>query len=89
MLEPDHRLAKLVVHIDELQIAFRAGPAQSCPADLDCSGAVDFGDLLAVLSAWGPYEPCPPFRPEDLDRLCSVDFADILFVLARWGACPG
>ncbi len=29
---------------------------QSCPADLDESGAVDFGDILAVLAAWGPCE---------------------------------
>jgi hypothetical protein len=30
--------------------------ATPCPADVDANGAVDIGDLLSVLSAWGP---CP------------------------------
>ncbi len=29
---------------------------ETCPADLDGDDAVDFDDLLAVLTAWGP---CP------------------------------
>ena len=34
---------------------FLAHPKPSaCPEDLDGSDAVDFGDLLAVLGAWGP-----------------------------------
>ena len=28
----------------------------ACPSDLDGSGFVDIGDILAVLSAWGPCE---------------------------------
>jgi len=58
-------------------------PAPDCPADLDESGAVDFGDILAVLSAWGCTD-CP----EDLDESGVVDFADLLVVLASWGPCP-
>ena len=54
-----------------------------CPADIDGSGAVDFGDILAVLSAWGCTD-CP----EDLDESGVVDFADLLIVLASWGPCP-
>ncbi len=55
----------------------------ACPEDLDGSGAVDFGDILAILSAWGN-----PGGPEDLDHNGVVDFGDILAVLGAWGACP-
>ncbi len=55
-----------------------------CPADLDDSGAVDFGDILAVLSAWGNKG-----GPEDLDESGVVDFGDLLIVLAAWGPCDG
>ncbi len=66
-----------------LEVDCRGG----CPADVDLSGAVDFADLLAVLSAWGPYEPCPPFIPEDVDDDCEVGFDDLLIALAAWGPC--
>nr|AIE90223.1 hypothetical protein [uncultured marine thaumarchaeote AD1000_01_F04] len=55
-----------------------------CTADLDGSGAVDFGDILQILAAWGP---CGGECPEDLDGSGAVDFGDILIVLANWGAC--
>ena len=58
-----------------------------CPEDIDASGAVDFGDILAVLAAWGPYEPCPPFTAEDIDQDCDVGFGDLLAVLTAWGPC--
>jgi hypothetical protein len=54
-----------------------------CPADIDESGAVDFGDLLMLLSAWGPCEACP----EDLDGDDEVEFDDLLLLLAAWGPC--
>ncbi len=60
---------------------------QTCPAELDGDGSVGFGDLLAVLTAWGPYEPCPPAIPEDLDHDCAVGFSDLLVVLTAWGRC--
>jgi hypothetical protein len=60
----------------------------NCPADLDTSGYVGVDDLLAVLAAWGPYEPCPPFAPADIDRDCDVGVNDLLAVLAAWGPCP-
>ena len=59
----------------------------ACPADPDGSGEVGFADLLAVLAAWGQYEPCPPFVAEDLDQDCMVGFSDLLAVLAAWGPC--
>ena len=58
-----------------------------CPADIDDSGAVDFDDLLLILSEWGPYKDCPPFIPADIDEDCDVDFDDLLRVLAAWGPC--
>ena len=56
--------------------------ADSCPADLDGSGAVDFGDILAILAAWGSASGA-----EDLDNSGVVDFGDLLVVLGAWGPC--
>ena len=58
--------------------------ANTCPADLDGSGAVGFTDLLAILGAWGDCSGCP----EDLDGDGFVAFGDILIVLSAWGSCP-
>ena len=55
-----------------------------CTEDVDGSGDVGFGDLLAVLAAWGPCEACP----EDIDGSGDVGFGDLLAVLAAWGPCP-
>ena len=50
--------------------------------DVDGDGAVDFADLLAILTAWGPCSaPCP----EDIDGDGIVGFSDLLAVLANWG----
>ena len=54
----------------------------ACAEDLDDSGAVDFGDVLAILAAWGSAG-----GPEDLDGSGVVDFGDIFVVLAAWGPC--
>jgi len=55
----------------------------SCPGDLDGSGDVGLGDLLAVLAAWGPCAGCP----EDLDATGDVGLSELLTVLAGWGPC--
>ncbi|MHC5112834.1 MAG: hypothetical protein ACYTGP_00225 [Planctomycetota bacterium] len=61
-----------------------AEPA-ACPADLDGSGDVGFGDILAIIGSWGECgAPCP----EDLSGNGQVDFADILAVIAAFGPCP-
>ena len=62
--------------------------AAGCPADLDGSGDVGFNDLVAVLSSWGPVDPCPPSVPEDIDGDCVVGFEDLVLVLSAWGPCP-
>lgn len=70
---------------------YGGGPAVieviSVRGDVDGDGAVGFADLVAVLAAWGPYDPCPPFVPEDIDQDCDVGFSDLLIVLAAWGPC--
>lgn len=62
--------------------------AEACPEDVDESGAVEFGDILVILGAWGPYDPCPPYVRADIDQDCEVAFADLIRILAAWGACP-
>jgi uncharacterized membrane protein len=54
-----------------------------CPADLDGDGNVGFGDLLAVLNAWGACTGCD----EDLDGDGIVGFSDVTTILAAWGPC--
>ncbi|MCP3903402.1 MAG: CRTAC1 family protein [Planctomycetes bacterium] len=54
-----------------------------CPADLNLDGDVGFGDILAVIGAWGPCAACP----EDLDGSGDVGFGDILAVIGAWGPC--
>ena len=60
-------------------------PNSCIRADVDGSGSVDFPDLLAVLTAWGP---CEDVCPADVDASGAVDFADMLALLAVWGECP-
>lgn len=66
--------------LDEvLVLALRTG----CPEDLDHSGAVDFGDIIILLTAWGG-----PGGPNDLDGSGTVDIGDLVTVLSAWGPCP-
>ena len=51
-------------------------------ADLDGSGSVDSGDIVAVLARWGDAG-----GPEDLDGSGVVDFGDVIVVLTAWGPC--
>ena len=50
--------------------------------DVNQDGFVDFMDLLAILSAWGPCGGCAA----DIDGSGTVDFMDLLAVLSAWGA---
>ena len=56
-----------------------SGPV--CPADLDGSGSIDFGDIVQVLSNWGSTGPA------DLDGSGTVDFGDLIAVLSSFGPC--
>ena len=63
--------------------AFLIAPAPApIPGDIDGDGDVDFSDLVAVLSAWGPCPagPCPA----DLDGDGMVSFGDLLIVLSNY-----
>jgi DNA-binding beta-propeller fold protein YncE len=65
-----------------LGIRFFDGP--TCRPDLDGSGAVGTGDLIALLGRWGPCSrPCR----QDLDRDGVVGTADLIVLLGRWGTC--
>ncbi|MHC5115251.1 MAG: hypothetical protein ACYTGP_12580 [Planctomycetota bacterium] len=59
-------------------------PPPPCPADLDGSGDVGFGDILQIIASWGPCPGCPA----DLDGSGDVGFGDILQIIASWGPCP-
>jgi hypothetical protein len=53
-----------------------------CAADVDGNGDVGFGDVLAVLSAWGGTGGA-----EDVDGNGDVGFGDVLAILSAWGPC--
>jgi len=55
----------------------------TCHGDIDVSGDVGFGDILAIVASWGPCPGCPA----DLDDSGDVGFGDILVVIAAWGPC--
>ncbi|MFK7958911.1 MAG: glycoside hydrolase family 9 protein, partial [Phycisphaerales bacterium] len=46
----------LLAHVAAIGLDAAGCPGGAGPADVDCSGSVDFGDIVSVLSAWGP---CP------------------------------
>lgn len=58
-----------------------------CPGDIVDNHAVDVGDLLAVITAWGPCSNCiqdiapAPFGDN------QVNVGDLLLVITSWGAC--
>ena len=56
----------------------------SCPVDVDGDCAVSVGDMLAVISGWGP---CPVGEPcvGDIDGDGMVAVGDLLSVIASWG----
>jgi streptogramin lyase len=57
--------------------------ACACPADVTKDGAVNTGDLVALLAAWGPCESCI----EDINHDGTVDTGDLVELLAAWGDC--
>ena len=63
----------------------------NCPADISPpptgNGAVNAGDLLAVINAWGP---CGGSCPADIAPAGGdgvVNAADLLAVINNWGPC--
>lgn len=70
-----------------IRLTCEAEKVDGCEGDIDASGVVDFEDLLAVLTNWGP---CPP-EPcvADINGNGFVDLNDLIGVLGDWGPCPG
>jgi len=66
------------IEIDAVADVAPAGP----PEDLDGDGTVGFGDLVALLTAWGACAGCPA----DLDGDGSVGFADLVTLLTAWSS---
>jgi len=63
-------------------IRFQVGQASACVfADLDCSGAVDMGDVALILLDYGPCAGCDA----DLDGNGSADFGDVALALLSFG----
>ena len=52
----------------------------SVRGDVTGDGVVDFDDLLALLSVWGPCPGCPA----DLDGDGNVGFTDLVFLLSNF-----
>lgn len=55
-----------------------------CPADLDGSGDVDFGDVALMQLDFGACAGCA----SDLDGDAKVDFGDVAVLLLAFGPCP-
>ena len=64
-------------------VMFGSSGGVPCPEDIDGSGDVSFGDILALLTAWGPCDGCA----EDIDGSGDVAFGDIIQLLSAWGPC--
>ena len=54
-----------------------------CDGDADGNGAIDFNDLVTMLSLWGPCDGCA----SDIDGNGQVEFNDLVALLSQWGSC--
>jgi hypothetical protein len=61
----------------------RIGPA-ALLGDVNGDGVVNVGDLLMVISTWGPCPPPPAACPADLTGDGAVDVNDLLMVITNW-----
>jgi hypothetical protein len=76
--------------IQGLQL-WKIDEAPACPADIapeGGDGSVDIGDLLALISVWGPC-PSTPGCLGDLVVDGAVNVNDLLALIGVWGPCPG
>jgi hypothetical protein len=53
--------------------------------DVNCDGAVDVDDLVAVILSWGPCAGFPVPCPADVDGSEAVDVDDLVQVILNWG----
>ncbi len=71
-------LANALLGRDPLDLAVHS---VNCPEDLLANGVVDVGDLLYLMSSWGPCGLCR--YDFNADGLIDVD--DLLIVISAWG----
>lgn len=73
---------------EEIVVAGASGTitliSRSPAGDINCDGAVDIVDLLAVLGAWGPCPSPPTPCPADVDQDGAVSVLDLLTILGNW-----
>ncbi|MCP3905927.1 MAG: hypothetical protein GY715_20065 [Planctomycetes bacterium] len=81
---------RLVVHdgdgnagSDESDVDFDI-VGSAIPGDVNGDGVVNFGDILAVIAAWGACPDPPAECPADVSGNGTVDFADVLLVISNW-----
>ena len=55
---------------------------ETCPWDIDQSGAVGTGDLLELFTQWGTDGSA------DFDEDGNVGTSDLLILFVNWGPCP-
>ncbi|MHC5114692.1 MAG: dockerin type I domain-containing protein [Planctomycetota bacterium] len=56
----------------------------TCAEDVDGNGAINFGDVLAIIGAWGS---CGSACPADVNGDGFVSMSDLLMVIGQWGSC--
>src|SRR6185295_14408054 len=54
------------------------------PGDINTDGAVNAGDLLAVINSWGTCPAPPALCPADVNGDGNVNAADLLIVINNW-----
>ena len=74
--DPEIRNRSVPIDMDALVFDLES----TVPGDVTGDGVVDFNDLLALLSVWGPCSACP----EDLDGDGNVGFSDLVFLLSNF-----
>jgi probable HAF family extracellular repeat protein len=77
------RIVATGVAADTIVVGWLLTPVDAPLGDLDGDCRVGFGDLLALLAAWGPCVDCDEC-PADLDNDCSVGTSDLLLLLTGW-----
>ena len=77
---PDTGLAPCPI-VDIGAYEFQDGSPDCCTWDLDGSGSVGTGDLLALFAQWGTPGSA------DFDGDGTVNTVDLLILFANWGPC--
>ncbi len=62
-------------------------PGGPCIGDVNCHGAVDVDDLVALILQWGPVDKQRDCDG-DIDDSGMVDVDDLVLLLLNWGGCP-